>query len=87
MNHVRTAICADIEKHEKCTAETLLNALPSRCLLEEHKHNPPGDILNQCLKAVLPLCNNTQDPETTEQRQIEQETIDDCLALRKSLTK
>jgi hypothetical protein len=51
------SIFADIERHKTCTVENLLNGMLSLCLPEEHKHNPPTDLLKQCLEAVLPICN------------------------------
>ncbi|KAF8460883.1 hypothetical protein DFH94DRAFT_106436 [Russula ochroleuca] len=48
---------ANIEKHENCTVEILLNSMLSICLPEENKHSAPADLLGRCLNAVLPICN------------------------------
>jgi hypothetical protein len=32
------------------------------CLPEEHKHNPPADLLKRCLDAVLHICNDQKSP-------------------------
>lgn len=85
MSRVHPAIYANIKEHKKCTVESLLNALLSRCLLEEHKDNPPSDLLHQCLKAVLPLCN-TQDCPELKGRQSQGLSVDG-LALRDQLAR
>jgi hypothetical protein len=49
-------IFADIKHHTvDCTVEILLKGMLSRCLPEEKQHLAP-DILDLCLKAVLPIC-------------------------------
>ena len=86
MEDVSPAIRANVERHETCTVEALLNAFLSHCLLEEHKHNPP-DLLKQCLKAVLPLCNTRGYSIDAKQEQSKDkiEELEDHLELRKNL--
>lgn len=66
---VSPSILADIQDHATCTVEELLNGLLSRCLPEEHKSSPPSDLLNQCISAVLPICNTQDHPITTKGKQ------------------
>jgi hypothetical protein len=54
LDDVSPSILADIRNHATCTVEVLLNYLLSH---EEHKHNAPADLLDQCISAVLPICN------------------------------
>jgi len=48
----------DIERHDKVDFRSFTERLLKKVLL---KGDAPGDILDQCLKAVLPSCNA---PET-----------------------
>jgi len=62
---------------------------PSKlCLPEEHKHNPFADLLEQCIDAVLPICNAQDHPiqTTGKQKQVDEEALADCLGLRTNLT-
>jgi hypothetical protein len=61
MDHVCPSLFAAIKDHETCTVENLLNGMLSLCLPEDHKHNPITDLLDQCLNAVLPICNDCQE--------------------------
>jgi hypothetical protein len=62
---VSPPIIADVKHHTSdCTVENLLKGMLSLCLPKEDKHNPAPDLLDQCLNAVLPICN----AETKETR-------------------
>jgi hypothetical protein len=61
MDYVCPSLFADIRGHETCTVENLLNGMLSLCLPEEHKHNPPTDLLDQCLNAVIHICNDDKE--------------------------
>jgi hypothetical protein len=50
-------VFADIKKHETFSVKTLLTGLLPLCLPEENKHIAPTDLLDQCLNAVIPICN------------------------------
>ena len=55
-------IFADIKHHTvDCTAEVLLKGMLSRCSLEEDKQHSAPDILDLCLKAVLPVCKKEKE--------------------------
>jgi len=66
----------------------LLNGLLSLCLLEEHKHNAPADLLDQCINAVLPICNTQDHPIQMKgkQKRVDEEALADGLGLWKYLT-
>jgi hypothetical protein len=66
----------------------LLNGLLSLCLPDEHKHNPPADLLDQCINAILPICNTQDHPIQTKakQKQVDKEALADGLELREYLT-
>ena len=54
MDDVSPKILVDIQKHATCTVDALLKALLSLCSSEDI---PPAILLNQCVNAVLPICN------------------------------
>ncbi|KAF8484070.1 hypothetical protein DFH94DRAFT_338639 [Russula ochroleuca] len=56
VDDVRSAIFADIEKHDTCTVDSLLKGMLSLLPKEEIPHGST-DLLNKCLEAVLPICN------------------------------
>jgi hypothetical protein len=84
VDDVSPSILADIQDHATCTVETLLNGLLSLCLPEEYKHNAPADLLNQCLNAVLPICNAQDHQIKTKgkQKRTDEEALADSLGLR-----
>jgi hypothetical protein len=88
VDDVCSSILADIRNHATCTVETLLNGLLLLCLPEEHKHNPPADLLDQCINAVLPICNPQDNPIQTKAKQkpVDEETLADGMGLRTYLT-
>jgi hypothetical protein len=52
-------IIADLKHHkDECTVENLLNGMLSRCLPKEGKRNLAPNVLDLCLEAVLPICND-----------------------------
>jgi hypothetical protein len=52
----------DVEQHDKVDFRTFMERLLKKVLLKETCiGDAPGDILDRCLKAVLPSCNT---PET-----------------------
>jgi len=77
VDDVSSSILADIQDHATCTVETLLNGLLSLCLPEEYKPSAPADLLDQCLNAVLPICNAQDHPIQTKGKQ---KRIDEALA-------
>lgn len=95
MDDVYPSILADIQDVDTCTVETLLNALLLHCLAEEHKQNPPADLLGRCIDAVLPICNapDLQNQEKRKrkgkqkQKREEEEAQADRSGLRTNLTK
>jgi hypothetical protein len=84
VDDVSPSILADIEDHAVCTVETLLNGLLSLCLPEEYESDAPTDLLDQCLKAVLPICNAQDHPIRTKgkQKRADEEALADRLGLR-----
>jgi hypothetical protein len=88
VDDVGPSILADIEDHATCTVEAFLKGLLTRCLPEEHRSNAPGDLLDQCINAVLPICNSLGHPITTKgtKKRAHEEAQADGLALRKYLT-
>ena len=59
------SIIANVENHKSdCTVENLLRGMLSLCSPEEDEQNLTPDLLDSCLKAVLPICN--ADAETKE---------------------
>jgi hypothetical protein len=87
VDDVSPSILADIQDHATCTVEELLNGLLSRCLPEGHKSNPPSDLLDQCINAVLPICNTQHHPIRTKgkQKQVDEQALADGLGVRKYL--
>jgi hypothetical protein len=65
VDDVSPAIFADIENHATCSVVPMLNYFLRRC----SPGDPPPDLLDQCLKAVLPICNEQQDPAALKQKQ------------------
>src|SRR5882757_6282348 len=52
----------------------------SLCLPEEHKHNPPADLLKRCLDAVLHICNDQKSPmEDKGKEQTRGDNLRGCL--------
>jgi hypothetical protein len=88
VDDVYPSILADIRRHDTCTVEALLNGLLLLCLPEEHKQNPPADLLDQCINAVLPIRNAQDHPIQTQgkQKRIDEEALADGLGLRTNLT-
>src|ERR1700722_20679343 len=88
LDDVSPSILADIRNHATCTVEALLNYLLSLCLLEEHKHNEPAGLLDQCISAVLPICNTQDYPIQTKGKQkcVDEGALVGGLGLRKYLT-
>jgi hypothetical protein len=83
---VSHGILADIRDHATCNVDALLNGLLWHCLTEEQKANPPADLLNQCLKAVLPICNQHDRPlSTTGKEKQSKEKDRDGILLREHL--
>jgi hypothetical protein len=91
MDDVYSSVLADIQHPDTCTVEALLNGLLSLCLAEEHKQNPPADLLGRCIDAVLPIsaCNapDLQNQEKGKQERDEEEARADRSGLRTNLTK
>jgi hypothetical protein len=85
---VSPSILADIQDHATCTVKTLLDGLLSLCLPEEYKSNAPADLLDQCLNAVLPICNPQDHQIKTKgkQKRSDEEALADSLGLRTYLT-
>ncbi len=84
---VSPSILADIQNHNTCTVETLLNGLLSLCLPEDHKHNPPVGLLDECIEAVLPICNPQDNRKQTKRKNLaDKETLADGSALLAHLT-
>ena len=86
---VSPSILADIHDHASCTVETLLNGLLSLHLPEKYKHNPPTNLLDQCIDAVLPICNARHRLVETKgaQKRADDEALADGLGLREYLNK
>jgi hypothetical protein len=83
MDDVSPSILANLQDHATCTVETLLNGLLSLCLPEEYKCNAPAGLLDQCLNAVLPICN-AQDHQAKmkgKQKQTDEEALADSLGI------
>ena len=83
------SILTDIQNPATCAVETLLNGLLLLCLPEEHKHNPPADLLYQCINAVLPICNTQDNPiqMKAKQKRVDEEMLADGMGPRTYLTK
>jgi hypothetical protein len=79
-----SSIFTDIRNHATCTIEALLNGLLLICLPDEHKDNPPTDLLDQCINAVLPICNTQDNPiqMKAKQKRVDEETLADGMGLR-----
>jgi len=87
VDDVSSSIKADIRDHATCAVKTFLDGLLSLCLLEEHEHNPPVDLLERCINAVLPICNPHCRPIETKrgQKRADEEAPAGSLELRKHL--
>jgi hypothetical protein len=83
---VSPSILADIRVHGKSDVETFLGALLSLCLPKEHNQNPPVNLLDTCIEAVLPICNAHLRPIETKRGQNRNELEKSWSGLRSHLT-
>jgi hypothetical protein len=81
VDDVCSSILVDIQDHATCTVDTLLEFLLSLCA---SKDTPPANLLNQCINAVLPICN-AEDQSNTTLKGVDKNASADGLKLREYL--
>lgn len=84
VNDVYPKILVDIQDHATCTVDALLKALLSLC---SSKDIPPANLLNQCVNAVLPICNAEDHPiqSKAKSKRVDKNTSTDGSKLREYL--
>jgi hypothetical protein len=81
VDDVYPSILVDIQDHATCTVDTLLKGLLSLCA---SKDISPANLLNQCINAVLPICN-AEDQSNTKLKGVDKKASADGLKLREYL--